>query len=152
MKNKQLIYFVLVVIAVSLFSCNKEGEKVIISSNPVPPVILIPANGTDIVMTSAQSQDSMMFIWKSPDYGFKASVLYRVQFDTSTSFSARKFLNVAYNDTFLVQTAYLNTFLISSFKLDKNKKYSLDVRLRAMTDALTDTIYSDPIKLNVTTY
>jgi hypothetical protein len=152
MKNKQLIYLVLVVTIISLFSCNKDEQKVVISSNLVTPVLLAPVNGADIVLNSLQGQDTMMFTWKTADYGFQASVQYRVQLDTLTSFKTAKLLNVTFSDTLLIQNSVLNSFLVKGFKLVKNKKYSFEARIRAMTDAGTDTLYSDPIQMYFTTY
>jgi hypothetical protein len=154
MKNKQIIYLVLVVTLIGFFSCKKDETKVVISSNPVPPVFLTPASGADIIFNSLQGQDTMMFTWKTADYGFKASVQYRVQLDTVTTFSFKpaKLLNVTFSDTLLVQNSVLNTFLVKGFKLKANIKYTFYARVRAMTDAGTDTIYSDPVMWYFTTY
>jgi hypothetical protein len=152
MKNKYNIIFIIVVIFASLYACNKDETKVVISSSPVPPSFISPTNGANLTLNSEQSLDSLYFIWSSANYGFQASVQYRIQIDTTTNFYTAKMLNTSYSDTFIVLQKTLNTLLVSNLKLVTNARASIFLRIRAITYAGYDTIYSSPINMKVTPF
>jgi hypothetical protein len=150
---KKSIYYITIFIAFSLLFCKKDEVKVTLSSNPVPAVFINPVSGADLVLSADQGTSNYSFIWKSPNYGFKASVQSRVQLDTANNnFKSLIQFSTTFSDTLLVAYSAFNKLLVNSRKLPKNKKSSIEIRLMTMTDIGSDTVYSVPIKMTVTTY
>ena len=73
MNKKLYIYLTFIGLLGLLFSCEKDGAKVIMSANPIAPqLITVP----DLTLQRANGLDTLVFTGKSVDPGFQASTTY----------------------------------------------------------------------------
>lgn len=149
---KSIFYYITIAITLILTSCKKDEVKAYLTDNPTASYIVDPSDGSNIVLTSDQSLSTIMFTWKPSNYGFEAAVQYAVQVDVNSNFSTSKILTSTYSDTALVSYLGINNILVNNLKLPKGQQSKVNVRIRSFTDAGIDTLYSNPISLNVTTY
>jgi hypothetical protein len=76
MNKKIYIYLTFIGLLGLLFSCEKDGDKVIMSTNPiVPQLITVP----DLSLQRANGLDTLVFTGKPVDPGFQASATYLLE-------------------------------------------------------------------------
>jgi hypothetical protein len=76
MNKKLYIYLTFIGLLGLLFSCEKDGDKVIMSANPAAPqLITMP----DLALQRANGMDTLVFTGKAVDPGFQASATYLLE-------------------------------------------------------------------------
>jgi len=82
MKKIIKISFVVAVLALVSLGCEKEGDQIVVSSNPASPV-LATTGGTYVFTEAEENSDWVTFEWSAADFGFLAATNYTVQFDAA---------------------------------------------------------------------
>lgn len=128
--NKKLIIFLTFIGLVGIFtSCEKDGEQVVMSTNPVAPSILtLP----DLTLQRNNATDTLVFTGTAVDPGFVASATYILEAaaqgtafaDPVTIYSGVKASPIK------ITVSDLNSLMLKKFPADQAS--SVDFRLRAV--------------------
>jgi starch-binding outer membrane protein SusE/F len=78
--NKNIIYITFIGLFGFLLSCQKDETKVVMSSNPVAPTF---KSFPDLLLSRANSGDTLVFKGTAVDPGFQASATYFLEADTA---------------------------------------------------------------------
>ena len=78
---KKISILILIAGLFTLLSCEKSGTEAMLSTTVIKPAVTLPANGSSLVMTKPQANDSVKFKWNAVDYGVPMGVLYTLQID-----------------------------------------------------------------------
>lgn len=147
--RKSIFYIITALGLLSLNSCEKDETKAVLSSNPVAPTLSVPASlSTDF--TRANGASSIKFMGKAADLGFKASIKYTLEADTSAKFVKPVSIASAYVDTFSMTISDLNTLLLKQFTADSAQTIHFRVKTY-VTDAVP-TVYSAVSDVKLTPY
>ena len=138
-----------------MFSCNKDETKVYLKSNPSSLSLMSPG---DIVLTQADSANNLSFNWTSADFGFPAMINYALQIDKKANgFSNPINIATTTSDT----TAEINVYTLdNTLRSNEYDTIATAVQMRVMAVlkgtgdayAYTDTVYSQPVDINVTAF
>jgi len=129
MKNRIFILITLIGLAGFFTGCEEDGEKVVISDNPVPPALLeVP----DLTLQRNNATDTLVFLGSEVDPGFQASATYILQAcpagnefqDVIQLYSGSKV------DTISISVSDLNGIMIKSLPADETS--DIDLRIRAV--------------------
>jgi len=129
MKKNILIYLTFIGLAAFFTSCEKDGEKVIMLSDPTAPVLTtVP----DLTFQRANGMNVLEFVGTPVDPGFQASATYYLEACASgTSFADPVTLWTGNQCKSMKATVSdLNGILIKKFPADASS--ALDLRLRAV--------------------
>jgi starch-binding outer membrane protein SusE/F len=81
--KKILIFLPVILLAIIIAGCEKEGEKVVLKENITANVLSdLSASTFELLMDSAETVTET-FDWTAVDFGFPAQITYTVQFDTT---------------------------------------------------------------------
>lgn len=160
MKNKILTFLTLIGLSAIFYSCEKDGELVMISSDPVPPALLtVP----DMTLERSNANDTLVFEGSAVDPGFTASATYILQ----ACPSGNNFQEVTqlYSGTTVeeikIAVSDLNSILIEEFPADETSDVDLRIRAILVVDAGTGApgtgthpmeYFSDVVSTTVTIY
>lgn len=129
MKNK-LYRFLTILGLIALFTgCEKDGEKIVMLDDPIPPAILTMPN---LTLDRANAGDSLEFIGTPVDPGFTASANYFLEACLAgTGFAeiAQVWTGVAVS-SIKMTVGDINGILLKKFPADQAS--SLDFRLRSV--------------------
>jgi hypothetical protein len=146
------ILLIITVLALGLFSACKKEPKVTVSSNIGAPVLMTPTDGSAIAVTAADSNNTINATWKKANYGVDAVVTYFVQAGiTGSNFKTHIDLGQTTKDSMSMTYGALNNRLINQLHLPANAASTIEIRTGA-TIYGKDSVFSKPIKLNVTTF
>jgi len=129
MKNKLVIYLAFLGLIGLFASCEKDGDKITMSTDPIAPEILSMPN---LTLERNNGTDVLVFTGSPVDPGFQASATYFLEAcaagnnftDAVTIYSGVK------NDTVKITVSDLNTLLLKKFPADQTS--SVDFRFKAM--------------------
>jgi hypothetical protein len=145
------VFFILLALAAGLSACKKE-ERVTVSSNIDAPVLTNPTDGTAIVVTPADSAQTISASWKKANYGVDAVVTYFVQVSVSgTNFANRITIGTTVSDTIKMTYGALNSKLLSGLNLPANAASAIEIRTGSAIYG-RDSVYSKAVKVSFTTY
>jgi len=147
---KKYIFFIITALGLGILSsCEKDETQAVLSSNPSLQTIVVP---TDIVLSRADANKTLVFSGKAVDFGFKAAVKYTLQgtLATDTEFANAFTIASAEVDTFKISVADLNSiFLLKG--LTEDVMNDMIFRVKAyVSDAVIS--YSAISKAKVTPY
>ncbi len=152
---RRLIAFITIIGLIAMFSCKKDETKVFIKANPTSSALTNPG---DIVLTLADSANNITFKWTSADFGFPAMVNYSLQIDKkSNAFSNPLNIATITSDTTAMVNSYALDNMLRSNEYDTVATAS-QMRVMAILKgtgdayAYTDTVYSEPVDLNITPF
>lgn len=148
-----------IILLVAVFiSCEKDEDKAYLSSAPGKPAIMNPSDGTEKVLTAADSAVEVKFDWSAAEFGYPAEVLYTLQMDKAGNNFAEPVTvaTVTSNNSASLITYELNSRLLG-MGLNFGEASDIELRLRAVVNginssAFTDTLFSDAIKMTVTPF
>jgi len=147
-----LLYFVLFVGLVSLFSCEKDESKLTLSATPVAPT-LTPVSA--LVLKRLESTNPIVIAGTKADFGFQASVVYDLEADLAgNQFKNPIALASSVVDTFKFTVASLNTKLIATLPQDKLNSLELRVKatMKVSSSGTPVTVISTSSPVSITTY
>jgi hypothetical protein len=147
--KKQLIILFAAVMA--LAACNKDNMVAVVSSNVTAPKLSAPANNTAYVVTVADSSKVVDIKWSKADYGVNGVLNYVVQIAASgTNFKTPVNLAVTNGSSYSTTQGGLNNRMLNDLGLPPNVASDVDLRIGSILGK--DTVWSDVVKLKVTTY
>jgi len=160
MKSKLIIYLAFLGLAALFTSCEKDGDKVVMLTDPVAPVLqALP----DLTLERVNGSDTLLFTGTPVDPGFQASATYFLEAcATGNNFEDAVILYSGVKpDNIRITVSDLNGMLLKKFPADQAS--SVDFRMRAVlvVDAGTGAVgtsadpleYSSEVKTaNVTLY
>ncbi|MEX0986404.1 MAG: SusE domain-containing protein [Bacteroidales bacterium] len=129
MKNRILILLTLIGLTGLFTSCENDGEKIVISSNPIPPALLtVP----DLTLERANATDTLVFEGSVVDPGFTASATYILEACASgTDFEdVIRIYSGTRVEEIKITVSELNTIMLKKFPADQAS--DIDLRIRAM--------------------
>jgi starch-binding outer membrane protein SusE/F len=150
--------FSLLFAAALMVACEKEEDRVVFGGG-VAPVLTVSSTDDLILEKSEQDYQSLQFQWTNPDYEFSngvntQDVNYTLEIDTTGSnFTNDKMVSVAIprdlGKTFTVKD--LNT-LLSGLELADYEPHPFEFRIKSTLATGAVPLYSNVVKINVTTY
>lgn len=149
-------YSFLIVSILFLFgfvACEDEDPTAVINQNVVESTLqALPS--TDYVLLEENETDTFgVFTWTAANYGVTTPVKYTLELDTAGNEFAnpKEFLTVIdeLTDTFTVKE--FNTAVLS-YGFKPALEVSIEIRVGATIGSDFETVYSEPISLNVTTF
>lgn len=160
MKRKSIIYLAFLGLIGFFSSCEKDGDKVVMLADPIPPVLqTLP----DLTLSRAHGTDTLTFVGTAVDPGFTASATYFLEAcATGNNFTdVISILSGVKDNAMKITQSDLNGILIK--KLPTDQVSSVDFRIRSVlvVDAGTGAVgtsahpleYISAIQTaNVTTY
>lgn len=158
MKLMKPIFLCLVLTGTLVVSCNKDEERVTFAGGTNP--VLTVSSTTDLVLVKPEENySSLQFQWTNPNFTFSngvntADVNYSLQVDTTgADFSSPKMATVTITKdvtmTFTVKS--LNTTLANLGLLD-GVPHPFEFRIKATLANGSVPVYSNVVKINITTY
>jgi hypothetical protein len=158
MKLIKSIFFCLLFTGPSLVSCDKEENRVTFTGGAAPQLTV--SSTSDLVLSKTYADySSLQFQWSNPDYEFSngintQDVYYTLQIDTTGSnFSNPGLVGLSFtkdvSTTFTVKS--LNTAL-ANLQLKDNVPHPFEFRIKATLANSSVPVYSNVVKINITTY
>ena len=152
MTKKYLIYPILIGLFALLFSCEKDGDKVVMLDSPtVPTIQTVP----DLILKRPNGTSTLQFVGTSVNPGFKASANYFLEACKSgTSFADVVTIFSGTQDTLMTMTVSdLNIILLKKFTADVATSVDLRIRSVLVVDAGTGALgtSSNPMQYTSTT-
>lgn len=135
----------------ALSSCKKE-QKITVAANIKASVLSSPTDGTAIVVTPADSSQTLNIKWSAPDYGVSAVVSYFVQVD-SLGNNFKKYVtlgNLTTTTSLSLSYGTLNSRLLAGLNLRPNATTTVEFRVGSAIYGV-DTVYSQIVKVAITT-
>ena len=155
---KRIINISLILGLAIFLSCEKDETRVYLDSSPGVPSITSPSSGSSKVLTNADSAVTVSFTWSAANFGFPCEVVYALQMDKEgNDFAEPVGLSTVTSATAAGLITYeLNNKLLA-LGLEYDVESPVEIRLRAILSGINsstfaDTVYSDPIIMNVTPF
>jgi starch-binding outer membrane protein SusE/F len=150
MKNSTIIF--LSIILLTFFNSCEKKELVYISSNPVPPSLLQPADGMVCNFTAANGNESFNIKWTNADYGFNAIYSYTVQIDKQgNNFAKPTKLGTSEVDSFLYSVDRFNSS-VKKLKFAAGDEANIEIRVVSIVSPAVDDLNSNVNTLKYKVY
>jgi starch-binding outer membrane protein SusE/F len=136
MNKKLYIYLSFIGLLALLFSCEKDGTKVIMLADPIAPQLLtVP----DLTLQRTQGNDTLVFTGKAVDPGFQASATYYLEAcEKGTNFAKPITILTSVQDSVLkITVTELNGIMLKSFPAYAVTPIDLRIRSVLTVDAGT---------------
>ncbi|WP_456459014.1 SusE domain-containing protein [Reichenbachiella sp.] len=148
MKNFRYIYILMA--AVLFGACEEEMDKVMISSDPVSPVLTGPgADAFDFVL--ADKDETIEFSWEESDFGFDASISYTVEVATDDAFTNKVEIVTAEGSSAAALVDDVNTSLLG-LGLSIGELATVHVRVLATVNDNVEALASGSSSYETTPY
>ncbi len=153
-KMKKIIFSLLSIIAIGVITSCEIDDIVKISSNPVVPSMMTPANNQTYVLDRENADEvAATFTWSVADYGFEASITYTLQIalegDNFTNVATLASVDNGIEASIIVSE--LNKKMIElSAELDSPN--NVEIRVLADVNPEVEPLMSEPITIVVTPY
>ncbi|MCB2195017.1 MAG: SusE domain-containing protein [Bacteroidetes bacterium] len=149
-------YSFLIVSILFLFAfvaCEDEDPTAVINQNVVESTLQALPSTDYVLLEENETEIFGAFNWTATEYGVTTPVTYTLELDTAGNEFAnpKEFLTVIdeLTDTFTVKE--FNTAVLS-YGFKPALEVSIEIRVGATIGADYETVYSEPISLNVTTF
>src|SRR5690349_2832932 len=108
---KRLSIF-LYALLLTVFSCEKDENRVVLKSDATPPAISAPAAESELVITESKLGDEIEFTWSDTGYGVNTEVTYTLEIDSKcNSFADPIVIGVTTNTSLPMTMEALNAKL-----------------------------------------
>ncbi len=153
MKRNRIFQLGLILTVLTLAVACEEEERGPVVRPGEAPQLTQPANGSSFVLTDSTENEVMAaFEWSAADFGFPAAVTYTLEIDLEGhDFSNPATLAVTSDLTAEVLQGKVNNALLTLHAFPGEVAKTI-VRVSAAVHQDVDTLYSDPISLNITPY
>jgi hypothetical protein len=143
---------------IGLLSCEKEEDRVIFKGGNSP--VLVSSSTSDLVLTKEKAEySSLQFQWTNPEYEFSngantQDVLYTLEIDTEgANFSSAKRIAIGITrDLFTSFTVRQLNNTLSVMELEDYVPHGFEFRIKANLSNGSVPVYSNVVKINVTTF
>lgn len=151
MINKTLIYIALIGFTV-FSSCKKDETKITVDNDKlVAPVLSLPANNADVIITKDNLNDSITFSWKAADYTMDLPVTYALEIDSAnvktlnlTSINNKTSVKLSLND--------INKKVLGNFLIPANVSFIFHLKVVSKLDNGQLPVPSERLTINLQTY
>ncbi|MBX7124077.1 MAG: SusE domain-containing protein [Cyclobacteriaceae bacterium] len=153
-----IILFALSLAGFLMTSCDKVEDKVTLTGS-TPPQLTVSSSSDLVLQKARENYSSLQFSWTNPNYTYSngvntQDVNYLLQIDTTGSnFSNPKSVNLGFvkelSTAFTVKE--LNTAL-SGMELKDFVSHAFEFRIKATLFGGSAPVYSNVVKINITTY
>ena len=153
MKKTRIYQFLVLLSGLALLaSCEKEAREPVVGVYG-PPQITAPADGSSYVLTDSTAGDVMTtFSWSPADFGFQAAVSYTLEIDLAQdNFANPAILAITNTTSIKIAQGKVNNALLQ-LNAFPGEAANVQVRVSAGIHKDVDTLYSDPVSLNITPY
>ncbi|MBC5772750.1 SusE domain-containing protein [Pontibacter sp. KCTC 32443] len=145
--NKSLLFFVA---ALTLMSCEKDEEKLVLREGEAP---VLNASTNELVLVKEEAaDDAITLTWGKADFGYKAAVTYTLQVDTADNNFETPYNIVMGNNLEKKYTVEELNTLLNKLKYEPEVAHDINIRVKASVSDLVNPVYSEPLTLNVTPY
>lgn len=126
----------------ALFSCEEEGEKIIIEEkDPIAAEISTPTAGFADVATADNLEEVLTFTWSEAQFNFPSEISYKVQIDLAAGdFSLPATLGTTSETTFSITYGDLNSIILSTLESPANEPIALQTRVIASAASKEDLV------------
>ncbi|WP_299707832.1 SusE domain-containing protein [uncultured Pontibacter sp.] len=146
--NKSLFF---VAASLTLMSCEKDEEKLILSEG-TPPAL--SASSTNVVLTEETAEGTALTLnWNEADFGFDAATEYSLQIDTAGDNFVRPYsVSLGNKVTSRTYTGQELNALMGRLKYAPEETHEVTFRIRAIVSEFVSPVYSNPVTVNITPY
>lgn len=150
--------FLLLVVTLGLFSCEKDENQIVFEGGTAP---VLSASATTIPLSFVnQSQTAIRINWTNPDYQFTTGissqdVIYTIEIDTTgANFTnpKKQTLTVAGDLGKTFMQAEFNDYLLNQLELKPGQPHNLEIRVSAALAFNAGLLMSNVLKFIVTPY
>ena len=149
----------LAVLAVAVFSCKKEENKVTFQGGTAP-VLSASTTGNVPLSFANRNMDAFTISWTNPAYQFNTglnsqNVTYEIEIDTTGSnFTnpARKILSVSNDLSRTFTQGDFNSYLTNDMGLAVNRPHDIEIRVKSYLPNKQAMLVSNTIKVRATPY
>lgn len=131
------INIILCLLLVIFASCNKDEDKLMISSpeNAVAPVLSMEGETNIVINENNLTTFPVIFNWSKTDFGSRdIAVEYTLEVDVTSDFKSAQSAAIGTNKiTYGVSATYLNDLVLNKFKLSADEAHELYVRISSTT-------------------
>jgi hypothetical protein len=154
--NSKIYYLLLA--GLCLLSCEKEEDKVTFQGGTAPQLVL--SSTSDLVLTKPkEGYAALQFQWTNPEYEFSngantQDVIYTLEMDTEgANFSSPKRVAIGFTrDLFTSFTVRDLNNTLSAMELEDYVPHDFEFRVKATLSNGSVPLYSNVVKVKVTTY
>jgi starch-binding outer membrane protein SusE/F len=143
--------FILSVLSLVLFSCEKDEDRLILRAGTSPA---LTASTSDVVLSADDKEaNAMAFTWTAAEYGYQAAVNYTLEFipEGGDFAEARSVEATPGSLTKTFTVAELNT-LAAQLGLMPDNANAVQVRVKSDVGSEVTPTYSNVISLNITPF
>ncbi|SIT84554.1 SusE domain-containing protein [Pontibacter indicus] len=146
--NKSLVF---VLASLTLMSCEKDEDKLILREGTPP---MLSASSTNVVLTEETAEGTALTLnWNEADFGFDAATEYSLQIDTAgDNFVAPYSVSLGNKMTSKAYTGQELNTLMSRLKYTPEEMHEVKFRIRAGVSEFVNPVYSNVVTVNVTPY
>lgn len=132
-------------------SCETENKKYY-AGDFIHPRLLIPAEGSKILLTEATADNTLTLSWTSADFGFPSATNYTVQIAKANTFfeSAVKIAETKDTTTQIEYSTLNNSLLIAGIAPETPEE--IEIRVNAGINTHIETLRSAPLRISMTAY
>ncbi len=143
--------FILCLMSLVLFSCEKDEEQLVLRPGAAP-ALTVSATSVEL-MAENKGENAVTLSWSAAEYGYNAAVKYTLQFipEGGDFDKARNVEVTAGNLSKTMTVAELNT-LASQLGLAPNNEGTMQIRVKAEIGPSVDAAYSNVVTLKVTPF
>jgi hypothetical protein len=154
MKAKKIFKHILglVLVFTVLISCDKDSVKPTVKSSVAANQLLTPSSASYVLTKDQASNVAEVFKWTKPNFGYPASVTYKLQADISTGDFSNAAVLVT-TDT-LTGSVIVKDFNDKMLSLGLAPEAAADVKLRVVSSVSekVNPVYSNVVTISVTPY
>jgi starch-binding outer membrane protein SusE/F len=143
--------FILCLMSLVLFSCEKDEEQLILRPGAAPA---LTASATSVeLMAENKGENAVTLNWSAAEYGYNAAVKYTLQFIAEGGdFDAARNVEVAPGTLSKTMTVAELNAIASQVGLAPNNESTMQIRVKAEIGPSVDAAYSNAVTLNVTPF
>ncbi|MBL3655712.1 SusE domain-containing protein [Fulvivirga sediminis] len=147
---KKIIYILSIVFIGILMACEDDAEKVVISSDPVKPVVLSPED--ESLIFTREDSAKFAFKWSKAELGYNAVVEYGIQVSLDEDFAKKELIlsTTEVTEGEVLETALNNT--LHKLGAEDDVPVSVYTRVFASISEYADSVFSASKVYTVTPY
>lgn len=138
---------------IALFSCEKEENKALLKQTVSPNTLNSLSAPSFVLVLEDAANEFQSFTWTAVDFGFDASVVYKVQADLKDSGFSNPVdvVSVTNKTTASITVNDFNKILLNK-ELEPETASDIEFRVVAIVSTHVDPVYSNVVEASVTPY
>jgi len=149
---KNIKYILILLLAVSLFSC-EDDDIIKLNDSNYEPASNITGFGSTLNISKDIKAESIKITYTPASYGVDIVTTHQLQFATSNDFANPVTFDIgAADDSFTFTVGALNELLTESLLLPVDVEANVSARVMTYSLSGVDTLYSEPVSFATTPY